>query len=90
MTQNHKISKYIQAPKIVETIAVTQECFIYPCHLCGEVFSSEEKVNSHTQIHTKEVEYGFTLCEQMFRSLEDLNNHEQVHNTCAEKRRPHF
>ena len=69
----------------METIAVTQDCFIYPCQLCEEVFSSEEKLNNHTQIHTTEVEYGCTLCEQIFRSLEDLNNHEQVHNTCAEK-----
>ena len=71
---------------ICPNLKLPQDCFIYPCQLCEEVVSSDEKVNCHTQIHTKEVEYGFTLCEQMFRSLEDLNNHEQAHNTCAEKR----
>ena len=33
----------------METIAVTQDCFIYPCQLCEEVFSSEEKLNNHAQ-----------------------------------------
>lgn len=76
LCSNNYHSKHLRRPRKLEKQDVPG---VYPCHVCGKMFSRLRYLRKHTETHRTERHFVCDVCGKSFKSRTYLTVHKRVH-----------